>query len=270
MCGLIHIVVSHPDRGGETVVAAVGRLGRLVLDRLGKPELLVVTETGQVRYVSLLSLLLHGFPFPSSKTGLILTVSNPASRAVPSPTARIGSGVESSKNGVWRHRLGAPQPLARLQRRQFGHAASPNGGRRAVPLDTGYATVPFASSLSFGPGDPDRRSRAAQPDSRRAWLVAERHAHVARSALPPGWRLAGQRAIRPHSSGKMNLKRIGSSIDRNPASLIWPLQRTVTPPHWPVCIYQTEYDGACAGRRLCPRSSLRASGYAVSARRTGW
>jgi hypothetical protein len=33
-------------------------------DRLSEPELLFVTETGQVRYVSLLTLFLHGFPFP--------------------------------------------------------------------------------------------------------------------------------------------------------------------------------------------------------------
>jgi len=39
----------------------------------------------------------------------------------------------------------------------------------------------------------------------------------------------------------MILKRIGSSIDRNPASLVWPLQHTVTPPHWPVCPYQTTH-----------------------------
>src|SRR5258707_5378402 len=122
----------------------------------------------------------------------MLTVPNPASRVVPSRAVRVGSEVESSKNGVWCDRLGAPQPLARLRSGQFGHEASPNGGRLAVPLDNWYTTLPFASSLSFGPGDPGRRSGAALPDSRRAWLVAERHAHVARPALPPGWRLACQ------------------------------------------------------------------------------
>src|SRR5215469_17876427 len=116
----------------------------------------------------------------------MLTIPNPASRFVPSTAIRVGSEVESSKNGVWCDRLGAPQPLARLGSGQFGHEARPTGGRLAVQLDNFYTICPFASRLSFGPGDPGRRSGAAQPDSRRAWLVAERHAHVARSALPPG------------------------------------------------------------------------------------
>ncbi len=48
-------------------------------------------------------------------------------------------------------------------------------------------------------------------------------------------------ALRPPPSGKMILKRIGSSIDRNPASLVWPVRHNVTPPHWPVCPYQTAH-----------------------------
>src|SRR5215469_1235575 len=106
----------------------------------------------------------------------MLTVPNPASRVVPSTADGFGSEVESSKNGVWCDRVGAPQPLARLRSGQFGHEASPNGDRLAV-LDNFYTICRFASRLSFGPGHPSRRSGSAPPDSRRAWLVAERHAH---------------------------------------------------------------------------------------------
>src|SRR5512146_297981 len=56
--------VPRPDRGGEAIVDAVGPRERLILDRLGEPEFLFVTETDHVRYVSVLTLFLHGFPFP--------------------------------------------------------------------------------------------------------------------------------------------------------------------------------------------------------------
>src|SRR5215831_2623357 len=69
--------VPRPDRGGEAVVDAVGKLERLVLDRLGEPELLFVTETGQVRYVSLLTLFLHHFPSPDLR---MVDANRPSSR----------------------------------------------------------------------------------------------------------------------------------------------------------------------------------------------
>jgi hypothetical protein len=45
----------------------------------------------------------------------MLTVPNPASRVVPSTAVRVGSEVESSKNGVWCDRLGAPAATCATQ-----------------------------------------------------------------------------------------------------------------------------------------------------------
>ena len=50
----------------------------------------------------------------------------------------------------------------------------------------------------------------------------------------------------------MILKRIGSSIDRNLASLIWPLHHTITPLYWPACPYQKAH--ALAVARASPDS----------------
>ena len=73
--------------------------------------------------------------------------------------------------------------------------------------------------------------------------------------LPYGGRADVRSA--PHLSGRMILKRIGSSIDRNPASLIWPLQHTVTPPHWPVCLHQTAH---ALGVALAPEATCACLG----------
>jgi hypothetical protein len=97
----------------------------------------------------------------------------------------------------------------------------------------------------------------------RRRLVGSWHGNQAVSPI----RWARQCAIRPHSSGKMILKRTGSSIDRNLASLIWPLRHTVTPPHWPVCPHQTAHAlgagdvlRAAARDPACSRRSLTVHG----------
>src|SRR5689334_15614534 len=94
----------------------------------------------------------------------MLTVPNPASRVVPSTAVRVGSEVEPSKNGVWRDRLGAPQPLARLGSGQFGHEASPNEAdlRYHWIISTPFALLrqDSVSALVTRAGGQEQRSRA--------------------------------------------------------------------------------------------------------------
>src|SRR5215467_5288749 len=107
----------------------------------------------------------------------MLTVPNPASRVVPSTTVRVGSEVESSKNGVWCDRLGAPQPLARLGSGQFGHEASPHGGglRYHWIISTPFALSRQASVSALGTraGGQEKRSRwPRQRTIRRVYPVS--------------------------------------------------------------------------------------------------
>jgi hypothetical protein len=194
------------------------------------------------------------------------------------PSSRQQSrAVDGCQGWVWsrivEERSVAPPPrrpsatratCVRAVRSRSAPEGRPNGGRLAVPWDNFYSIWPWPSRLSFGPGDRGRSS-GAQPDSRRAWLVVKRHAHVARSEPPGCWpacRPCGfSRAVAaPTDNPPASLQRAGLLTDwrkysGKPASEEWTEYATSRPPYWPVCPHETAHalGVARAPKGVCAR-----------------